>query len=249
VIATATALHAHSFQQLSSLGYLGTVLVEKPFAIPQDLTSELVFARVGVGFNLRFHPVLVRLSEVLLGQTVYTVEAYAGQDLSTWRPGRALESQYSTSKRQGGGVLRDLSHELDYLSWLFGTCDGIFARGGRLTTMTKDSDDAWGIVASYERAQIVTLQLNYLDTQKRRRIVVNSSAGTIEADLVASTLRVNDKTESFEIDANNSYQALHQAMLDDSNAAVTTVSEALATDNLIAMIERSAASNQWIELK
>ena len=247
VIATATGLHAQSFQQLSALGYSGIVLVEKPFAIPEVVTASASFTRVGVGFNLRFHPVIIRLSEILANQTVYTVEAYAGQELSTWRPGRSLESQYSTSKQEGGGVLRDLSHELDYLGWLFGGCKGVFARGGRLSTVTRDSDDAWGIVANYERAPIVTLQLNYLDSQKRRRVVINSSIGTVEVNLVADTLKVNERTEHFEIDGNASYRALHKAMLNDPDAPVTTVSEACATDKIITMIEQSAASEKWIE--
>jgi len=246
VIANETALHATAVQELSQCGYAATVLIEKPLAIDPDAFGPAPFARVGVGFNLRFHPVITRLAEVLAGQKVHTIEVYAGQDLASWRPGRKLADQYSTSRAQGGGVLRDLSHELDYLGWLFGECHGVFARGGRLTDVTRDSDDAWGIVARYERSPIATIQLNYLDTQKRRRIVVNSTAGTIEADLIAATLRINDSLEAFDVDSDTTYRELHKAML-NPGATVPTVPEALETDRVITMIEQSAAQATWIE--
>lgn len=247
VVATETALHGSTVTHLADLGFHGTLLVEKPFAVPAPVMSAAAFARVGVGFNLRFHPVLVGLRQALADAEVFTVEAYAGQDFASWRPTRALEAQYSSSKARGGGVLRDLSHELDYLAWLLGECQGVFALGGRLAEITQDSDDAWGVVARHERAPVVTLQLNYLDTVRRRRIVLNTSTGTIEADLVAGFLRINDREESLDSDRNDTYRAMHAAMLDDSDASVATAQEAIATDETIAMIERSASERRWVE--
>ena len=248
VIANQTALHGASLTSLAEQGFRGSVLVEKPLATSPGAATGLPFTRVGVGYNLRFHPVIARLSELLAGVDVFTVEAYAGQHLETWRPGRTARSQYSAVKSQGGGVLRDLSHELDYLALLLGECEGVFARGGRLASVTEDSDDAWGIVASYRRAPVVTLQLNYLDTHTRRRLVLNTSIGTIEADVLAASIRVNDDTETFTTQRNATYRAMHVAMAEPSSS-VTTVDEALATERTIAAIEQSAAEQKWIEPK
>lgn len=245
VIATQTSLHGPSVDRLAQSGFTGTVLIEKPLAVSPETAKRLPFERVGVGFNLRFHPVIERLREVLADTTIHTVEAYAGQHLDTWRPSRSTRAQYSAVKSQGGGVLRDLSHELDYLRMLLGDCLGVFARGGRLGAVTEDSDDAWGVVADFDRAPVVTLQLNYLDTNTRRRLVINTSSGTIEADLVAGTLRVNDSVETFEVDRNSTYRALHTAMM-QPDSAVATIEEALAVDATIEMIEKSAKEQKWI---
>jgi len=247
VVANETGKHAASIAELKSSDFHGSLLVEKPLAVPRETFDATAFSRVGVGFNLRFHPVLVRLRELLSGETVHTVEAYAGQDLATWRPGRSLESQYSSSRAQGGGVLRDLSHELDYLRWIFGECDGLFALGGRVAEKTVDSDDAWGLVARFAGAPIVTLQLNYFDTHTRRRVVVNSTAGTIEADLIAGTVRRSAVVETFELETNATYRAQHLAMADDAPTQVASVDDALRTDELVAMIEESATTMKWIE--
>lgn len=247
VVATETALHGTAVALLADRGFRGTLLVEKPFAVPAPVISAAAFARVGVGFNLRFHPVLSRLAQILAETEVYTVEAYAGQDLASWRPSRAPQGQYSVSKERGGGVLRDLSHELDYLSWLLGGCQGVFALGGRLASITQDSDDAWGVVARHERAPVVTLQLNYLDTQTRRRLVLNTSRGTIDADLMAASLRVNGVEERFDDTRNATYLAMHEAMLTDAPSALATAEDGIVADETIAMIERSAAERVWVE--
>lgn len=242
VIATDTATHAASASSLADAGYRGPLLVEKPLAIESKLLTP--FARVGVGFNLRFHPVVRRLSELLEGVEVYTVEAYAGQHLSTWRPGRDVNQQYSAHRSRGGGVLRDLSHEFDYLALLFGPCVGVFARGGRVADVTVDSDDAWAIVAQYQNAPLLTLQLNYLDSTARRRLVITTSMGSIAADLVAGTITSSAGEESFVVNRDDTYRAMHEAML--AGGGVASISEASATDQTVSMVELSSTEQRWL---
>jgi predicted dehydrogenase len=243
VVATETARHASSVAELAEAGFRGMLLVEKPLAVPADELAA--FERVGIGFNLRFHPVIARVAELLADREVYTVEVYAGQHLSEWRPGRPTAEQYSASRARGGGVLRDLSHELDYLGHMLGACRGAFARGGRLGEVTVDADDAWGIVAEYERAPIVTVQLNYLDTTARRRIVATTASGTVEADVIAGVVRHDGRAEELVSERDATYAGMHRALLEGSGS-VTTVAEASATEAVIALLERSAAEARWV---
>jgi predicted dehydrogenase len=247
VVANETVRHASTLVQLAAAGFPRTVLVEKPLSTPLSVIESSRFSVFGVGYNLRFHPLVLALVAAVAGRSVLTAEVYAGQHLSTWRRGRPVAEQYSAIAERGGGVLRDLSHELDYLDLLLGHCEGVFARGGRLGEVTVDSDDAWGLVAQYERSAIVTVQLNYLDTQTRRRVIVNTGDSTIEADFVSSTLRVDGESVQFDTLRNASYTAMHSAMLTDSGRGVTTAREAARTDSLIATIERSALEQRWIE--
>ena len=245
VVANETALHSSAFSQLQLAGFGGSLLVEKPLGFLPSARAAEQFHRVGVGFNLRFHPVLVAAKSLLGEADVYTVEAYAGQALDTWRPGRSPESQYSGSRERGGGVLRDLSHEIDYLHWLFGSCLGLFAAGGRIANVTADSDDAWGVVAHYEKAPLVTLQLNYLDTRSRRRVVINSSIGTIEIDLIASTLVRDGSVQEFATERDTTYLLMHQAMLGDVDQ-LATLDDGLVVEEVISMVEASATDRAWV---
>lgn len=247
VIATESSMHEAAVADLRALDYTGVLLIEKPMLVDAATLDAAPFARIGVGFNLRFHPVIAGLKSLLASTRVLTVEVYAGQHLSGWRPSRPVAEQYSSVRARGGGVLRDLSHEFDYLGFLLGHCEGVFARGGRLGTITIDSDDAWGIVARYERSPLATIQLNYFDRNTRRRIVINTTESTIEADLVASTLRVDDRVEQLPTDRDLTYRAMHRAMLDGSDVSFATVEQAADTDHLVRMIERSAITNSWVE--
>ena len=49
---------------------------------------------------------------------VFNINIISNSYLPKWRK-RDYRTSYSSSKSQGGGVLLDLSHELDYLTWIF----------------------------------------------------------------------------------------------------------------------------------
>ncbi len=250
VVATETARHRQAIEALVSAGYRGTTLIEKPAALGNDDFDFAQFSRVGVAYNLRFHPLLQELKTRLGGEKILSVEAYAGQSLDTWRPDRPVAEQYSAHQSRGGGVLRDLSHELDYLAWMCGRTVGVFALGGRIANVTVDSDDSWSIVASTERVPQVALQLNYLDRPGSRFIRVVTEKMTFHADVLAATLSVSSasdtRVETFSIHRDETYRRMHLDMMGESPASVTTVAEARDIDNLILGIERSATEGKWV---
>ena len=59
-----------------------------------------------------------QLAKNLLGD-IYFAQIEAGQYLPLWRERDYTES-YSAHKSKGGGVALDLSHEIDYMRYLFG---------------------------------------------------------------------------------------------------------------------------------
>ena len=141
VIATETSQHAESLRQLAEADFRGSVLVEKPLFAHSAPAPDYPFASLVVGYNLRFHPVMTAFAERLGGRQAITVSAYVGQDLRDWRPGRDHRTTASATREAGGGVLRDLSHELDYLLWLFGPWQRVAALGGSSGARQVDVDD------------------------------------------------------------------------------------------------------------
>lgn len=247
VISNPTALHSKAFQELTAAGFSGRVLVEKPANIASALALPGTFSSVHVAYNLRFHPVMTALRSELQGKKIFSVQAYAGQDLTTWRPGRDVKEQYSAQTSQGGGVLRDLSHELDYLQWLFGNAKEVVALGGRFGELTVDSDDAWSMLFTAELAVQVSLSINYFDIPGSRAVRVVTDTATLFADFISGTLSVNGEIlKNFSVDRNDTYLAMHTDVLGQGLVAAD-IESALNTDQFILDIERSATEKIWVK--
>lgn len=245
VIATETARHVDALRELAAAGFGGTVLVEKPMLAKPEPLPAFPFARLFVAYNLRFHPVMAALAERLRGRSAITVSAHVGQDIRDWRPGRDHRATASSTIAAGGGVLRDLSHELDYLLWLFGPWQRVAALGGASGARDLEVDDHLALLMEMARAQVVQVHLDYLDRAGLRRIRINLADETIEADLVGGSLIVNGLATPYANERDTSYRAMHQAAL-SGNGPVCSATEGLAVVDLIDASERALHSKSWI---
>jgi len=228
VVSSATGDHAADVTALAEAGFAGTLLVEKPVAVRSgEFPAETGFERVGVGYNLRFHPAVGWLREQLEGQSALIVDLAAQSFLPDWRPGRDHRETASGSRARGGGVLRDLSHELDLMLWLFGEPRQAMALGGSLGDLGIEVETAACAVLGLERAPLATLRLSYLDRLPERRVRVTTASDTLEADLLSGECRTSSAGERYEIDWTKTYADLHLAMLGPDPAAVCSLGEGL----------------------
>lgn len=250
VIATETARHHGDLLDLADSGFKGRVLVEKPlFGSPRAL-PDLPVAEIRVGYNLRFHPAIQALKEALAGELALSVEASVGQYLPDWRPGTDYRTSYSAKRAEGGGVLRDLSHEIDLLIWLFGQPAAVVAMGGRVSDLAIDSDDAWSVLIRQSGSAMTVLHLDYLHRPGRRTIHVETKTRSICLDLIAGCLTIDGRPRSIAFERNDSYRQMHAAMIgrrptDDLCDALT----GLTVLQTITAIERSATEEQWVRLR
>ena len=79
--------------------------------------------QVMVGYNLRFHPGLVRLKSWCSSRPLGGSSACAptvGEYLPDWHPWEDYRHGYSARRDLGGGAVLTLSHELDAVCWLLG---------------------------------------------------------------------------------------------------------------------------------
>jgi predicted dehydrogenase len=243
VIANTTAQHESTLRELLTLRFQGKILVEKPLfkdstdlALPTDVECY-------VAYNLRFHPLLQRLRSLLNDRKAIQVQIEVGKYLPTWRPGEAI--RYSGNAEQGGGVLRDLSHELDYVSWIFGAWKKVTAIKGHYSHLNLTSEDAASLLIETEHASMVSLQLNYLDRIGRRHISIQTDEVTIHADLLTGRLQVNEHVENINIDRSFTYLAQHCAVLSGDTSSLCSYSEGLKTVQLIEAAERAAVNINW----
>lgn len=247
VIASQTSQHFHDLSTLMRDNFRGRVLIEKPvFEKPHKLRSDL-FSFAAVGYNLRFHPAIIWLKDTLpkLGD-LSSANFYVGQYLPTWRPETDYRNSSSAQDISGGGVLRDLSHELDLAQHLFGDWQKLTAIGGKFSDLEITTDDTFSILMSATKCNVVSIHLNYLDQIKQRNITINGNNGTISVDLVGNNARFNELEVKFSVTADDSYTAQHLAVISSDSQNICTLGEALKVVDTIEAIETAAKKQKWV---
>lgn len=249
IIASETSQHRADLDALLAGGFRGRVLVEKPiFSVSGEAREigEAFRQQVRVAYNLRFHPLLIALrNRVQAAGRILNVVVHVGQDLRQWRTGRAVEHTYSSRKSEGGGALRDLSHELDYLVWLFGPWRSVCASGGRIGDLPGDADDCWGILLNFECGARVTLAMDYFCHRPVRTITVNTPDDTIQVDLVRGSLVDAEGEMRVESDRDFTYRSQLRALVGDPST-LGDFDQGLAVLKLIEAIEDSAESGMVV---
>ena len=148
VIASPASFHLPVANALATVGK--HLLVEKPLASELTGVEEFIacclikHVVLLTGYNLRFFPSLQKFRTLLHANAigrVLSVRCEIGQYLPTWRPGSDYREGVSANRALGGGALLELSHELDYLRWIFGEIDWVTAVLSRQSTLEIDVED------------------------------------------------------------------------------------------------------------
>lgn len=156
VIATPASHHTEVAAPLAEAGT--HLLIEKPLASSSEDAAGFLDSCRGtgvcllIGYNLRFVDSLRRFRE-LLGERdagrVLSVRCEVGQYLPGWREGADYRTSVSGSRAMGGGVLLELSHEIDYLRWIFGDIDRVNATVSRQSELDVDVEDTAHMVLQF----------------------------------------------------------------------------------------------------
>ncbi len=247
VIASQTSQHVIDLLALINNRFNGRVLIEKPLFEKLHTLEENNFSFAAVGYNLRFHPAIVWLKDTLpkLGKLT-SANFYVGQFLPTWRPDSDYRKSSSARDISGGGVLRDLSHELDLVQYLFGDWQQLTAVGGKFSDLEIATDDTFSILMTSTKCNAISVQLNYVDRIKQRYITINGNNGTVSIDLISNTAKFSDLDVKFSVNADDTYVAQHLAVISNDSQNTCSLSEALKVVETIQAIEKSAEKLKWI---
>jgi predicted dehydrogenase len=208
IVAGPAATRADVLRQVGTLGV--PVFIEKPLAhtlgdavAVLDLLGPLV-ERSQVGYNLRFSESLIAFRDLVRGGLygrVLRFNAETAQYLPDWRPDKDYRETVSARADLGGGVLLELSHELDYLRWIFGEWDWVSAWTGRTSSLEIDVEDTAlvtiGIEAGQASTQVVgQLSLDFVRRDKTRTLTAVCESGTLRWDGIAGTVELYESSES-----------------------------------------------------
>ncbi|OGT36753.1 MAG: hypothetical protein A3F12_00525 [Gammaproteobacteria bacterium RIFCSPHIGHO2_12_FULL_38_14] len=244
VIANATSLHFDTLNELVNNQFEGKIMVEKPlFSEPVENLIKIK-SSIYVGYNLRFHSVIQRLKKLLSDEKLISFSARVGQYLPEWRKNIDYTDTYSAQKELGGGVLRDLSHELDYSTWICGPAAQVTALGGRFSDLHINSEDSYSIVMQCRHCPMVLFHMDYLSRIPRRELHIQTAKHTYFADLIYNVLQIDEKKEV--LPAVDTYEAEHIAILNSHVETLCDYEQGLNIVKLIKIIENANQEKKWI---
>lgn len=176
IIATPNHLHYETAQEVIVNAGI-PVLIEKPLAHTlvdaEALTNHADTEGVPmlIGYTLRFHPGLRKLKKLLDEGTLGTVRhatIRCSSYLPSWRPGTDYHQNYAASQAQGGGVLLDCSHEIDYACWLLGEPESVSCTTLNTGALGIETEELADLVIRFKSGVQANLHLSYLDTWASR---------------------------------------------------------------------------------
>lgn len=259
LVASPAPFHYEHAQALLDLNV--PILVEKPLTADIDDAQRFIDAciqnekDISVGYCLRFLPTLASVKALIeskeLGR-ITTVMVDVGQYLPGWRPTKDYKNSVSANPDLGGGVLLELSHELDYLMYLFGPLEVNFARLSQSSELQLAVEEIADVMLNTESGTSILLHLDFLQYQPKRTVSIIGERGRLDWDLIANNLRWyvgNSDVQQVDFpnwQGNDMYLDMLRSafgLQKDTNSVLpkcTTIKEATATVQLINQIKQEA---------
>lgn len=171
------------------------LLIEKPISSNIEDALKLVDvakrsqSKIMIAYNLRFDPSLIALKRLIeagrVGE-VLSIRAEVGQNLADWRPGTDYKDGVSAKRSLGGGVLLELSHELDYLLWIFGELDWVVSHATKQSSLNIDVEDLALILLGFKSRSkpsgnlVASLNMDFFRQDHTRVCYVIGDKGTLK---------------------------------------------------------------------
>jgi len=224
IISSTTARHLDDLKKCLALANKPKhILIEKPLESLYSSGKEIrnIAEEFGistfVAYNLRFLEAFKIIRNFVKEQknTIRIVEVVAGQDLKEWRPFKDYTESYSAHREQGGGVDLDLSHEIDYILWLFGSNfkDKIIYRN-KISNLKINSPDIFKLILDYNTF-IVDITLDYIRKPKERYIkMICENNENLYFNFITNTLKMGEKTVVMTDNVEQSYKKMLKIFLD-----------------------------------
>ena len=250
IICTPASDHLNKALPLARLAV--PLLIEKPIGTGhersrdwQELIGLSKTVPIEIAYVLRHDPCVAHITHILksghLG-TLIEADFYCGTWLPEWRPHVDYRESVSAKQALGGGVLLELSHELDMAKFLFGDIQlesSILRNSGLLEIDTEDQAILIGRAAPN---LLVSIRLNFCSRPARRMVTIRGCSGELAWNLLDGTVRVstNDSNPSGDfktsISSDQRYRIQSEHFLNcvmGQSTELCSVSEALDTLELI----------------
>lgn len=175
IVASPASFHYQHVNELQKQK-VNKIFVEKPIGSSLkciNLFENFAPPHLYIGYCLRYLPSLIKLKSIiskLALQDILHIYVRCGEHLSGWRSDKNYKGSVSANAHLGGGVLLELSHELDYLQWIFGDLTVEASRVVNTGQLEIDVEDLAQAYLISEGGVRISLHLDFLSPVAERTI-------------------------------------------------------------------------------
>ena len=247
------------------------LLIEKPIASSLENVDNFIElskksnAKVLIGYNLRFLNSLQNFKKLILSNSIgsiFSIRLDVGKYLPSWRPDKDYRDTVSAQSRLGGGVLLELSHEIDYLRWIFGEVDWVYAKLSKQSNLEVDVEDTahllLGVSPDSHKKIIASINMDFVRHDPIRMCTVIGDKGTISWNGLNNEIKTfnkdsdkwikiigseNDYDDSYKFEINH----LVECIIHDKRPKIS-IDDGLKTLKIIEAAKESSKKNIAINL-
>ena len=254
----------HVPQTLQAMRAGAHVFVEKPVSHSLSGIDELLAEEqksavvVQVGYNLRFHPPLQKLKELVNGQAVGKIRwgrVESGSYLPEWRPWQDYRLSYTASRELGGGIILDGSHELDYVTWLFGSPVELACMAGKVSNLEVSVEDCATMLLRFPDGSQLDVHVDFMQRSYSRGCVFAGENGKLQWDFTSNTVlqRCGEDSKVFPFDCavNDMYVAEMRHFIEcveNGRKPQVTLQEGIRTLRIALGARTSAEERRWVSV-
>ena len=182
VICSETSSHLSQLMYIEKNFYNKIILVEKPLFSKSSL-FKIKNNKVFVAYNLRYDPILQYIKKYAANMKIICTNINCNSFLPNWR-NRNYKKLYSASKKKGGGVHLDLSHEIDYANWIFKSLKRKSITLKKISNLRINSYDYTNFSGTSYLSKIVNINLNYFSRMEKRNIEIFTNKKYLFIDII-----------------------------------------------------------------
>ena len=164
-------------------------LIEKPLAASLCESTKRLLAHESVAaqksamaYCMRYHPAYAKTHELIsqnrIGPIIYAKSWFEGF-LPDWHPWEDHRESYAALPSQGGGSLRTLDHEIDFLNWTLGNpiqSTGVLCNSGSIGI---EADDVAHLISRHRDSITSTVTVAFCRKPASRGFEFVGQRGTI----------------------------------------------------------------------
>lgn len=164
------------------------LLIEKPLSSSIDGINNLIHTVeknkiIGlIGYVLRYDPAAIKFKEYIdsgfIGKILH-INVSCGSFLPDWRPGQNYKNTVSASSKLGGGVLLELSHELDYMRWFFDEMSYVYAYLSNSGTLDINVEESADLIFVSGEGYPISVHLDFNRKHPKRECVAQGTNGEL----------------------------------------------------------------------